>query len=90
MLKAYVGVASKQGLSIFQPERDDTLSLVRQSVRQGIRRLGFWAYIQDAEARSIQTLFLDGHRKEAMIALDRCAQAIGPILPGDLGPSSNH
>ena len=83
MLKAYVGVASRQGLSVFQPERDDTLSLVRQCVRHGMRRLGFWAYLHDAEAQSIQALFLDGHSKEAMIALDCCAKAIGPILPGD-------
>jgi hypothetical protein len=90
MLKAYVGVASKHGLSVFQPERDDTLSLVRRCVRQEIRRLGFWAYLHDNEARSIQSLFLDGHRKEAMIALDRCAKAIGPILPGDPDRSSVH
>ena len=83
MLKAYVGVASKHGLSIFQPERDDTLSLVRQSVRQGIRRLGFWVVIGDSDARSVHALFLRSHRQEAMILLDRCARDIGSILPSD-------
>ena len=72
MLKAYVGVASKQGLSIFQPERDDTLSLVRRYIRQGLRRFGFWAIINDTEAQSIHALFVNGHRREAMIALDHC------------------
>lgn len=81
MLKAYVGVASQQGLSIFQPERDDTLSLVRQCVRRQLRRVGFWAIVNDAEARSIQTLFLDGHRREALIALNRFATDCGPIFP---------
>ncbi len=90
MFKAYVGVASKQGLAIFQPEREDTRLLVRTCVRQGIRRFGFWAVLTDAEARSIQALFLDGHRTEAMMALDRCAREIGPILPGDPSPSFVH
>ena len=36
MLKAYVGVASKQGLSAFHPERDDTLSLVRRCLANWI------------------------------------------------------
>ena len=57
MLKAYVGVASQQGLSIFQPEREDTLSLVRQCVRRELRRFAFWAIVNDAEARSIQAHF---------------------------------
>ena len=83
MLKAYVCVASIHGLSVFQPEREDTLSLVRRSVRPGIRRLGFWAVVNDIEAQSIQALFLGGHSKEAMVALDRFAHDLGPIIPGD-------
>jgi len=90
MLKAFVGVASRHGLAIFQPERDDTLSLVRRCVRPGIRRCGFWAVVNDADARSIQALFHDGKRKEAMIALDRQAHEIGPILPSDLTRSPIH
>ena len=90
MLKAYVGVASKQGLAIFQPERDDSLSLVRRCVRQSLRRFGFWAIINDTEAQSIYALFLNGHRREAMIALDQCATEIGPILPGDTEDSLLH
>jgi len=90
MLKAYVGVASKHGLSIFQPERDDSLSLVRRCVRPGIRRCGFWAVVNDVDARSIQALFHDGKRKEAMIALERHAREIGPILPSDLSRSPAH
>jgi hypothetical protein len=70
MLKAYVGVASQQGLSISQPERDDTLSLVRRCARRGRRRFAFWAIFNDAEAQSIQALFLDGHRRAALIALN--------------------
>jgi hypothetical protein len=90
MLKAFVGVASSQGLAIFQPERADTLSLVRRCVRPGIRRCGFWAVVNDADARAIQALFLDGRREEAMIALDRQAHEIGPILPSDLTRSPVH
>ena len=90
MLKAYVGVASKHGLSIFQPERDDSLSLVRHCVRQGMRRFGFWAILNDTEAHSIHALFLNGHRREAMIALDQCATEIGPIFPGDTEDSFLH
>ncbi len=86
MLKAYVGVASNHGLSIFRPEQDETLSLVRRFVRQGIRRAGFWAVIDDAEARSVHALFLNGHHREAMLLLDRCARDIGRILPSDSCP----
>ncbi len=89
MLKAYVGIASKQGLSVFQPERDDTLSLVRRSVRRGIRRFGFWAVVNDVEGQSIQALFLGGRRKEAMLAFDRFAHDFGPIIPGDQDQSAN-
>ena len=90
MLKAYVGVASKHGLSIFQPERDDSLSLLRRCVRPGIRRCGFWAVLNDVDARSIQALFFDGKCREAMIALERHAHEIGPILPSDLNRSPVH
>ena len=90
MLKAYVGVASNHGLSIFQPERADTLSLVRQCVRHGIRRLGFWVVIGDSDARSVSALLLAGHRKEAMMLVDRCARDIGPFMPGDLESPSIH
>jgi hypothetical protein len=90
MLKAYVGVASKHGLSMFQPERDDTLSQVRHCVQPGLRRFGFWAVLNDAEAQSIHSLFLNGHRREAMIALDQCATEIGPIFPGDIDNSLLH
>ena len=83
MLKAYVGVASKHGLSIFHPERDETLSLVRRFVRHAIRRTGFWAVIDDVEARSVHALFVNGHHREAMLLLDRCAKDIGRILPSD-------
>ena len=84
MLKAYIGVASKQGLSIFQPERNDTLSLVNQCIRQGVRRLGFWVVIGDSDAKSITMLLVGGHRREAMILLDRCAMHSGPLIPSDL------
>ena len=86
MLKAYVGVASKQGLAIFQPERDDTLALVHRQVLRGIRRFGFWAVINDRDAQAVQALFLSGHRREAMIALDRFAHELGPICPTDSSP----
>ena len=90
MLKAFVGVASKHGLTVFQPERDDTLSLVRRCVRPGFRRCGFWAVVNDVDARAVQALFLDGKRKEAMFALERQAHEIGPILPSDLTRSPVH
>jgi hypothetical protein len=83
MLKAYVGVASKHGLSIFHPEGDETLSLVRRFVRHTIRRTGFWAVIDDVEASSVHALFVNGHQREAMLLLDRCARDIGRILPSD-------
>lgn len=83
MLKAYVGVLSKEGLAVLQPERDDSLSLIRRSMRCGVDRVGFWAVLDDAEARRVETLFVGGLRREAMLALDRSARDMGRILPGD-------
>ena len=82
MPKAYVGVASQHGLAVLQPERDDTLCLVERSVRPG-RRVGFWAVLGDADARSVQILFLSGQRREALVLLDRCAKDFGCIVPSD-------
>ena len=90
MPKAYVGIASWQGLADLQPERDDTLSLVHRSVRSCSHGIGFWAVLGDADAMSIQTLFRTGQRREAMLLLDRCAKDIGQILPEDLRPIRPH
>jgi hypothetical protein len=83
MLKAYVGLFSKEGLAVLQPERDESLSLVRRSVRSDFGRVGFWAVLDDTEARCIQALFVGGLRHEAMMFLDRSAKDMGRILPGD-------
>ena len=83
MLKAYVGVASEQGLAVLQPEREETLSLVRRCVRSNSDRVGFWVVLDDTEARCVQALFIVGLRHEAMMFLDRSAKEMGRILPSD-------
>lgn len=83
MLKAYVGVMSKEGLAVLQPERDESLSLVRRTLRSESARVGFWAVLDDTEARCVQALFTGGLRHEAMMFLDRSAKEMGRILPGD-------
>ncbi len=85
MLKAYVGVASPQGLAVLQPERDDTLSAVERHVELNRRRVGFWAVLGDEDARSVQVLFECGYRREALVLLDRSAKDIGRILPSESG-----
>ncbi|HUR54457.1 MAG TPA: hypothetical protein VMZ71_10020 [Gemmataceae bacterium] len=81
MLKAFVGIASDQGLALLQPERDETISLVERSVRTGPNRVGFWAVLDDTEARCVQALFVEGRRREATAFLDRTAHDMGRILP---------
>jgi hypothetical protein len=83
MLKAYVGVMSKDGLAVLQPERDESLSLVRRSIRGEFGRVGFWAVLDDTEARCVEALVTGGLRREAMMFLDRSAKEIGRILPSD-------
>lgn len=90
MLRAYVGVASSQGLALLQPECDDTLSLVRRSVQGNIRRVGFWAVLGDTDARCVQALFLGGLCREAMMLLDRSAKDMGCIMPSDASPPRLH
>jgi hypothetical protein len=84
MLKAYVGVMSKDGLAVLQPEEDETLARVRNSVRSECGEIGFWAVIDDAEVRCVHALCVDGLCREAMLFLDRSARDMGRILPGDL------
>ena len=81
MLKAYVGVMSKDGLTVLQPERDESLSLVRRSVRSQLGRIGFWAVLDDTQARCVQALVTGGLRVEALHFLDRSAREMGRILP---------
>ena len=90
MPKAYVGIASSQGLTVLQPERDDTLSLVERCVRTGRQRVGFWAVLGDADADSVQDLFLCGYPQEALAMLDRCAKDMGRILPSGTLPAPAH
>lgn len=81
MLKAYVGVASSQGLAVLQPERDETLTLVRRSMLSEFGRVGFWAVLDDTQARCVQALVTGGLREEALHFLDRSAREMGRILP---------
>ena len=90
MLKSYVGIASSQGLTILQPEEDDTLSFVRRSGLNGGEQVGFWAVLGDIDARCVQALVVSGHRREALWLLDRAAKDIGRIIPSDPGGSRFH
>lgn len=83
MLKACVGVASRDGLAILQPEEDDTRSLICRCIQDGSRRIGFWVVIGDTEARCVRALLIEGHRPEALWLLDRSAKNMGRILPRD-------
>ena len=81
MLKAFVGIASDQGLAVFHPERDETMSYVERAVRAGRNSVCFRAVLDDAEARCVQVLCAGGRRREAMVFLDRAAREMGRILP---------
>jgi hypothetical protein len=90
MLKAYVGVASSQGLAVLQPERDDTLSLVRHAGLDQTGQVGFWAVLGETDARCVNALFISGYRREALWLLDRSAKEAGRILPSDTKRSHVH
>ena len=81
MPKAYVGIASPHGLTVLQPERDDTLSAVERYVELNRLRVGFWAVLGDDDVCSVRVLFQHGYRREALALLDRRATDIGRILP---------
>lgn len=81
MLKAYVGIATDEGLCSLHPERDETLSLVRRAVRGERSQVGFWAVLDESQVRCVYVLFLGGRRREALVLLDRTAKEIGRILP---------
>ena len=81
MLKAYVGTATDEGLCSLHPERDDTMNFVRRAVRSERPRVGFWAVLDETQARCVQALFDGGLRREALSLLDRTAREAGRILP---------
>ncbi|MBN9517280.1 hypothetical protein J0H58_01985 [bacterium] len=83
MPKAYVGIASPHGLAVLQPEQDETLSAVERYVELNRLRVGFWAVLGDDDACSVRALFRCGHRREALVLLDRSAKEIGRILPNE-------
>lgn len=91
MLKAFVGIASNQGLAVLHPERNETISYVQQCLETGQRshlwgRVGFWVVLDDTEARLVQALVVGGLCREAMLVLDRSAKEMGRILPNDPRP----
>lgn len=86
MLKAYVGIATDEGLCSLHPERDDTMKFVRRAVRSERPRVGFWAVLDETQARCVQALFDGGLHREAMLFLDRTAKDMGRILPSDPRP----
>lgn len=81
MLQAFVGIASKAGLSQLCPEHDETLLSVRRAAHA--QRVAFWVVLADDDARRIQTLFLCGYYREALVLLDRVARDFGRVLPSD-------
>lgn len=90
MLQAYVGVVSRQGISLLSPEHEGTRLSVRRAVRSSTGRIGFWAVLAESDARSVQALFQSGYRHEALVMLNRCARDIGRILPSDPVRSDPH
>jgi hypothetical protein len=88
MLKAFVGIASDQGLTVLHPEHDETLSFINRSVEARTDRVGFWAVLDDTEAHRVNALCVAGCNREAMLVLNRVAREIGRILP--LSPILDH
>lgn len=87
MLKAFVGIASDQGLAVLHPEHDETLSFINRSVEARTDRVGFWAVLDDTEARCVSALCVAGCNREAMFVLNRAAREIGRILPSSPAPN---
>lgn len=85
MLNAYVGIASRYGLSALHLERPDTRAWACQLANGDTRhsRVAFWAVLPDQAAARISWLLLRGLRREALHVLGHCAREVGRILPGD-------
>ncbi|MBN9519241.1 hypothetical protein J0H58_12085 [bacterium] len=90
MLKAFVGIASEQGLTVLHPEHDETLSFINRSVQTRADRVGFWAVLDDTEARCVQALCVGGREREALRLLNCWAKEIGSILPNDPQNGNRH
>ena len=83
MMRAYVGLASAQGLRAFHVERTESLRFVRRSaLRLGNRPcVGFWAVVSEAEAQVVRILLQEGESETALRHLDSSARELGSVLP---------
>ncbi len=85
MLKSYVGIATRNGLQAFLPEREHVVrELVRSAYRDpGRCALCCWAVIPETAALEVARQMDEGDHYAALLTLDRAATALGPILPSN-------
>ena len=83
MLQAYVGMASRSGLTALVPESEP---LVRQLVEMASRAtreaaVCVWAVMSDEEADRIRSQLESGEFGPALVTLNQGALHFGPIWP---------
>ncbi len=83
MLRAYVGVANKNGLEALWPEQEHTreAAFARAYRRPPEPAVCFWAVLSDQVAESAQLLLESAQSLGALRTVDTCSLSIGPILP---------
>ncbi len=85
MLKSYIGIATRNGLHAFHPEREHVVrELVWSAYRDpGRCALCCWAVIPETAALEVARQMDEGDHYAALLTLDRSATALGPILPSN-------
>lgn len=85
MLKSYIGIATRNGLQAFLPEREHVVSeFVRSAYSEpGRCALCCWAVIPETDALEVARQMDEGDYYAALLTLDRAATALGPILPSN-------
>ncbi|MDA0282545.1 MAG: hypothetical protein O3B13_25685 [Planctomycetota bacterium] len=85
MLKPYIGIASVDGLDVFEREHHHVLRfLLRRAYRS--KRTGavcFWAVMDDAIARNVSDLLQSGCRQHALLIIQTLATETGSFCPDD-------
>jgi hypothetical protein len=86
MHRAYVGIITRAGLESFWLEDEQTArSSASRAYRSRARKAGcWWGALSDAAAAEVLGHVLRGDRQAALVAIDRTAAFLGPILPGIL------
>jgi hypothetical protein len=83
MNRPYIGIVTRAGLESLRPEFEQTARSAARRVYESRPFKGgcWWGALSDATAAEVIEHISRGDRHAALVAIDRSAVFLGPILP---------